>query len=199
LVSAVVNINRRRHHAVNRDLIQPGSMLRDCLYAGKPADNFIWSVLEILGISWWYTPLLLSMLWHCRMGVRKTIRPVKTEWRGVGVVITPVSCSYVQYAACLYIKMMCLSFRLFGLATSAADHTPLTLVCLPIASRTDDVGIRRPRRLSPSWLSVWDRGADCLHMVQLMPLHPKTPSSLASFKSILVYLFLVLAYPGCPW
>ena len=27
------------------------------------------------------------------------------------------------------------------------------------------------------------RGADCLHMVQLMPLHPQTPSSLASFKS----------------
>jgi len=29
-------------------------------------------------------------------------------------------------------------------------------------------------------------GADCLHMVQLMPLHPKTTSSLASFKSRLV-------------
>ena len=32
------------------------------------------------------------------------------------------------------------------------------------------------------------RGADCLHMVQLMPLHPKTPS-LASFKSRLVLPF----------
>ena len=30
------------------------------------------------------------------------------------------------------------------------------------------------------------RGADCLYMVQLMPLHPKTPQSLASFKSGLV-------------
>jgi len=28
-----------------------------------------------------------------------------------------------------------------------------------------------------------ERGADCLHVVQLMPLHHKTPSSLASFKS----------------
>jgi len=28
-----------------------------------------------------------------------------------------------------------------------------------------------------------ERGAHCLHMVQLMPLHCKTPSSLASFKS----------------
>jgi len=26
-----------------------------------------------------------------------------------------------------------------------------------------------------------EQGADCLHTVQLMPLHPKTPSSLASF------------------
>ena len=34
-----------------------------------------------------------------------------------------------------------------------------------------------------------ERGADCLHMVQLMPLRPKTPSSLASFKSRLVLPF----------
>jgi len=34
-----------------------------------------------------------------------------------------------------------------------------------------------------------ERGADCLHMVQLMPLHPKTPPSLASFKSRLVLPF----------
>jgi len=33
------------------------------------------------------------------------------------------------------------------------------------------------------------RGADCLHMVQLMPLHPKRPSSLALFKSRLVLPF----------
>ena len=32
-------------------------------------------------------------------------------------------------------------------------------------------------------------GADCLHMDQLMPLHPKTPSSLASLKSRLVLPF----------
>ena len=35
-----------------------------------------------------------------------------------------------------------------------------------------------------------ERGADCLLIVQLMPLHPKTPSSLASSKSRLVLLFL---------
>jgi len=37
-----------------------------------------------------------------------------------------------------------------------------------------------------------ERGADFLHMVQLMPLHPKTPSSLATFKSRLVL-------PFCHW
>jgi len=36
------------------------------------------------------------------------------------------------------------------------------------------------------WL---ERGADCLHMVQLMPLLPITLSSLASFKSRLVLSF----------
>ena len=34
-----------------------------------------------------------------------------------------------------------------------------------------------------------ERGADCLHMVQLMPLHPKTSSSLAAFKSRQVLRF----------
>ena len=60
-----------------------------------------------------------SVLWHCWLGVRKSIQPVKIEWWGVGL----------------------------------------------------------------------ERVAGCLHiMAQLMPLHPKTPSSLASFKYRLVYL-----------
>jgi len=35
----------------------------------------------------------------------------------------------------------------------------------------------------------WEQGVDCLHMVQLMPVHPKTASSLASLKSRLVLPF----------
>ena len=58
------------------------------------------------------------MLWHCWLGVRKSIRPVKIERWAVGVVIS------------------------------------------------------------------LERGADCLHMVQLMPLHPKTRSSLASIATL---------------
>ena len=51
-----------------------------------------------------------SALWHCRLGVRESIRPVKIKWWGIGVV-------------------MCL-----------------------------------------------ERGADCLHMVQLMPLPYQNPT-----------------------
>ena len=38
-----------------------------------------------------------------------------------------------------------------------------------------------------------EQGAHCLHMVELMPLHPQTPSFLALFKSRLVLPLLVLA------
>jgi len=40
-----------------------------------------------------------------------------------------------------------------------------------------------------------ERGADCLHMVQLMPMPPQ---SLALFKSRLIFAFLIPAYTGCP-
>jgi len=39
------------------------------------------------------------------------------------------------------------------------------------------------------WLSVWSEVQIVCDMVQLMPLHPKTPSSLASFKFRLVLPF----------
>jgi len=64
-----------------------------------------------------------SVLLHCQLGIKKSIRPVKVEQWGVGVVI-----------------------------------------CL-------------------------QRGADCLNMVQLMPLRPQTPSPVASVKSRLVLPF----------
>ena len=56
-------------------------------------------------------------------------------------------------------------------------------------------GIRKSMRaVKIDWWGVdvascLEWGADCLHMVRLMPLHLKTPSSLASFKSRLVLPF----------
>ena len=84
-------------------------------YLGCPGSKAVKRSLLLL--------LLLSVLWHCWLGIRKSIWPVEIEWWGVGVVIC---------------------------------------------------------------LEPW---TDCLHMVQLMPLHPKTPSSLALFKSRLVLPF----------
>jgi len=51
------------------------------------------------------------------------------------------------------------------------------------------LGVRKSTQ--PIKLSVvisLKRGVDCLHMVQLMSVHPKTKSSLASFKSRLFFL-----------
>ena len=55
----------------------------------------------------------------------------------------------------------------------------------------DTVGWASGRASSLSGVGVvicLEWGADCLHIVQLMLLHPKTPSYLASFKSRLVLL-----------
>jgi len=41
-------------------------------------------------------------------------------------------------------------------------------------------------------------GAGCLHMVQLMPLHPKIPSTLASFKPSLFYV-CATSLPRLSW
>ena len=88
---------------------------------------------------WTHAYLLTScmhlppVLWHCSLGIRKSIWPVKREWWRVGVV-----------------------------------------VCLK-------------------------RGAHCLHMVPLMPLHTKTPLSHAWLNWIQTgFTFLVPDYPGFP-
>ena len=49
-----------------------------------------------------------------------------------------------------------------------------------------------------AWLSVWSEvQIVCIWHIQLMPLHPKTPASLASFKSRLVFFYL--SDTGLPW
>ena len=57
-------------------------------------------------------------------------------------------------------------------------------------------GARGAYPLQKNWPPL-EQGTDCLRVVQLMPLHPKTSSSLASFKSRLVFTFPLPAYPGC--
>jgi len=90
----------------------------DCpCHLAQPLDKFHRNHPHFKIISLTFSDNLLLVLWHCWMGVKKSIWPVKIEWRGVGVVI-----------------------------------------CL-------------------------EQGVECLRMAQLMLLHPRTLSSLASFKS----------------
>ena len=91
----------------------------------RSAFKFIMILFDIAAkYSLTYTEIKLpSVLWHCWLGIRKSIRPVKIEWWSVGVVI-----------------------------------------CL-------------------------QQGADCLHMVQLMPLPSKNPVISCLIKSGLVLLF----------
>jgi len=56
-----------------------------------------------------------------------------------------------------------------------AAFSALTLLVRHQEKLSDEV-------LLPGVVICLERGADCLHMVQLMPMNPKT-SSLASFKS----------------
>ena len=130
------NVVRHLHH---RQTLQERRGVSTATGAGGPPTliiecrdhhfYFYWLICHLFQTSWnaifvQFCSSVPSVLWHCWMGIRKSIRPVKIEWWCVGVVI------------CLH------------------------------------------------------QGADCLHMVQLMPLHSKKkPLSLASFLSRLVLPF----------
>jgi len=56
-----------------------------------PPQTRTWTWSSVL-ISLYFNSFLVvysfpSVLWHCWLGVRKSIRPLKTEWWGAGVVI----------------------------------------------------------------------------------------------------------------
>ena len=73
-------------------------MPRPSRTCGGPSNQWVW--LSVRGflqmfcrnhcpnvycfVLWTYTP---SVLWHCCLGGKKGIRPVKTEWWGAGAVI----------------------------------------------------------------------------------------------------------------
>jgi len=48
-------------------------------------------------------------------------------------------------------------------------------------------------------VAIWlERDADCLHMVQLMPLPSPNPTMSSVIYIQTGFTFLLLAYPGCP-
>jgi len=65
---------------------------------------------------------------------------------------------------------------------------PFSALMLVVGRQEGHPACKKIERLGAGLVVCLERGAD-LHTAQLMPLHPKTPSSLASFKSRLVLPF----------
>ena len=63
----------------------------------------------------------------------------------------------------------------------------VTKICPHYLSSVSTLWFGARKSIRPVKIEWWD--ANCLHIVQLMPLHPKTPPSLASIKSTLVFPF----------
>jgi len=140
-----------------------------------------------------------SVLWRCWLGSRKGIRPVKTEWWGAGVVICLDRVADLHMAQLMPQPLtVCCCFG--KIQIGSPGKRPLNgcvchFVLVTFSALTWSVGCQEEHLVCKiEWWGVGvvmylEWGADCLHIVQLMPLHPKTPSSLASFQSRLVLPF----------
>ena len=157
-----------------------------------------------------YMKYILPVFWHCWLGIRKKMQPVKIEWWGVHMDIC-----VKQGADCLHMVL---------LTSKQTNKHPFNgpLPGLP--------GWAGTRKVKPIWILLkqetvsgsgisWAicKSAPCSrqiitptphhsvfyrpdalpatqptaskHWKQLTSMHPKTPSSLASFKSRLVITF----------
>jgi len=65
---------------------------------------------------------------------------------------------------------------------------PFSALTLLVGLQEGHPACKKIERLGAGVVVCLERGAD-LHTAQLMPLHPETPSSSASFKSRLVFPF----------
>ena len=71
-----------------RQMITPLVMMcRPFSYQPTSSSTSRRSEYECSPLSFTETKWMDSVLWHCWLGGRKGIRPVKTEWRGAGMVI----------------------------------------------------------------------------------------------------------------
>jgi len=119
--------------------------------------------------------------------------------RPQGQILTLLITSLLECRINCRIDVLVVSSK-FRLATgeSSLSSTFSTFICICIFAFSSLTLLVGPQEEHPACKNEWwgvgvviclKRGADCLHTVQLMPLHPKTPSSLASFKSRLVLPF----------
>jgi len=144
--------NRQWHHKANTE---GGERESVCGPKKKgPVCNFCLTTVRTL---------LPSVLWHSWLGIRKSIRPLKIEWWGVGVVVCLEQGADLHMAQLmpLPITVSCCSKIQIGFTFLVPAH-----LC-------------SPRKRAVKWVCVCmcvgvviclEQGANCLHMVQLMPL-----------------------------
>ena len=115
---------------------------------GKGLLNGCVCVLEMCGISGIEAFLLQSQFrWGCHIVRMPDFRIPKQAFFGQ----LARGCRLQGGPVRRYKDSLKINLRACDLAPSVLRTTPLdSSVCLPIASRIDDVGIRRPQRLSPS-------------------------------------------------
>ena len=59
---------------------------------------YVKAVMSDISVVFWNTYTSASVLWHCWLGGKKGIRPVKTEWWDVGMVICQQLGAYLHMA-----------------------------------------------------------------------------------------------------
>jgi len=133
---------------------------------------------------------------HCKPGLN--FPKLKTRfWQGhqglqsIVLTSTRVGCSFVRDTSTVLRRPLAVSEvrvhgkkeREWGESYAGKERTGGTCKAWMLATR---VGSGLRKSMQPAKIEWWgvgaviclQRGADCLHIVQLMPLHPKTPSSL---------------------
>jgi len=109
----------------------------------------------------------------------------RSAWQRLPVLICPKAPGWFVMPVLVVVVLFCIQRRLS--IVSCSYMSSVLWHCW--------LGVRKSARLVKiEWWGVCvvihlERGVECLHMVQLMPLHPESSSSLASFKSWLVLPF----------
>ena len=135
-------------------------------------------------------PSMLLTLW---LSITNSILPLEIEWCGVGMVVwSEVQIVYISGVTSHRQPWQCRGAQ--GPKMVKAAQSPELCIETVIRLCTAISQNHHPCLLTlPFVANVCRRGdysyATGLHMVQLMPLHPKTPSSLASLNSRTVLPF----------
>ena len=160
-----------------------------------------WHLDQFSHFYHFYLCPLPSVLWCCWLGGRKGIRPVKTVWWGAGMVICLDRDAdlHVAHLMPLPLTASCFSKIQIGFAflVPAYPGSPgkravkqvcvcvfffFLQLCLPSVLWHCWVGVKKS--IQPVKIEWWgvgvvislEQGADCLHMVQLMPLPSPNPT-----------------------